>query len=236
MSRSEQPDEDGVERTITSSRRKRCDARSIDPAIQARVERHEVFEVRAVSRPGCVEQCHHQTRVTSPNTARRLDVLTRGLRLPHDGHQPQPIDIDADRNHVGGEHDILDVGLTKRGTHQLEMLRNLGTCDTRRHLNWRHECSVREPGLMSACCCVDSNSVDNVVANLQEAPPSTRRLLSSQARSNRRLAQNRRRQARKPTATQRRRPGSSAWHGSNPVPSAPNTCECPCYLPASTAK
>ena len=40
------------------------------------------------------------------DAARGLDVLGRALGLTGHHHQPEPLHVDADGDHVGGEHDV----------------------------------------------------------------------------------------------------------------------------------
>ena len=40
------------------------------------------------------------------NAARCLNVLGRRLWLSSDNHEPEPVDVDAHGNHVGGEQHI----------------------------------------------------------------------------------------------------------------------------------
>ena len=74
----------------------------------------EALVVGAVPRLVDVEQRHDEPRplVVATDAARGLDVLGVRLRLAEHDHQPEPRDVEADRDHVGRDravHALLDV-------------------------------------------------------------------------------------------------------------------------------
>ena len=108
--RYERPGEAAVER----ARREWRDARHLDGAVEGLVVVPEAFVVGTVARLVDVEERHDKPRplVVSADAARGLDVLGVRLRLAEDDHQPEPRDVEADRDHVrrdGAVHALLDV-------------------------------------------------------------------------------------------------------------------------------
>jgi hypothetical protein len=72
------------------------------------VEVPELFEVGSVTRLVQIENDHHEAWPTMipADAAGGLDVLSRRLGLALHDHQPEAQDIQADRDHVGGESDV----------------------------------------------------------------------------------------------------------------------------------
>src|SRR3954463_10826122 len=77
-------------------------------AIERRVIVAEALEVRQVSWTDPVVDGDHQTgtRGLSSHSARRLDVFGSRLWLAEHCHQPEAINVDADRDHVAGQHRV----------------------------------------------------------------------------------------------------------------------------------
>ena len=74
----------------------------------------EALVVGAVARLVDVEERHDEPRplVVAADAARGLDVLGVRLGLAEDDHQPEPRDVEADRDHVRGDgavHTLLDL-------------------------------------------------------------------------------------------------------------------------------
>lgn len=110
-----QPDHDGGQGAIQGARGKGGDAGGFDAAVEGLVIGGEAFVVRAVARAMDVEQGHHQAGAVrvATDAAAGLDVFGAGLGLAENDHQPQPGDVEADRDHVGGQGDIDPVGSGK---------------------------------------------------------------------------------------------------------------------------
>ncbi|MCY1361806.1 hypothetical protein D9M69_484900 [compost metagenome] len=62
--------------------------------------------VRQVARPGPCQYGTHQPRELTPHTTRRLDIFRSPFWLAVDCHNSQPVNVDPDRQHVGGQYDI----------------------------------------------------------------------------------------------------------------------------------
>ena len=91
------------------------DARRLDGAVERLMEDLEPLEVRAVARPVDVEQRDDQAgpvRVAS-DAAGCLDVLGAGLGLAEHDHQAKPGNVEADRDHVGGDRHVHPVLLVE---------------------------------------------------------------------------------------------------------------------------
>jgi hypothetical protein len=86
------------------TRRKRRDARRLDRAVEAQVERPELLVMRPVARLVDIEQGHHEAGLLrlAPDARGRLNVLGGGLRLALNDHQPEATDVETDGDHVGG--------------------------------------------------------------------------------------------------------------------------------------
>jgi len=80
------------------------------------VERFEPLEVRTIARTMDVEQGDHEAGLfgVASDTAGRLDVFSRRLRLTEHHHQPETRDVQADRNHVGRQRDVDVLIVGKR--------------------------------------------------------------------------------------------------------------------------
>ncbi len=65
--------------------------------------------VRSISGLRAVEHDADEAGVLAANPTRRLNVLGCRLRLPHNGHQSEAIDVNTHRNHVRGEDDVQRV-------------------------------------------------------------------------------------------------------------------------------
>src|SRR5688500_2038456 len=89
--------------------------------------------MRAVARTRAVVEDGHEAGMASSDTAGRLDVLGRRLRLSHDDHQPETVDVDADGDHVGcKDHvDRIRQGLL----HESEVPWDVARLDAAGHLN-----------------------------------------------------------------------------------------------------
>ena len=110
----------GVGRATT---RTACSARSLargregrrpgrlDVAVQRAVIGGEVLVVGEVAAAARVVHRDDEPGHTTSDARGGLDVLGARLRLTHDDHQPEPVDVDADRDHVGGQDDICRVDL-----------------------------------------------------------------------------------------------------------------------------
>ena len=64
----------------------------------------EALVVRAIARLVDVQERYHQSRSShvTTDTARSLDVLGVRLGLTEHDHQPEPLDVEANRDHVRG--------------------------------------------------------------------------------------------------------------------------------------
>ena len=78
--------------------------------------------MRAVPGFRGVEHGDHQAGVASADAAGGLDVLRGRLGLAHHGHEAQPIDIHADRDHVGGEDDIEGLRIWVPDVHPAQVV------------------------------------------------------------------------------------------------------------------
>ena len=125
----ERPGEAAVER----ARRERRDARDLDGAVEGLVVVAEALVVRAVARLVDVEERHHQARalVVAADAARRLDVLGVRLRLAEHDHQPEPRDVEADRDHVRGDRAVDALLLVERRARAAAAPRRPCRSDTR---------------------------------------------------------------------------------------------------------
>lgn len=94
------------------------------------MEVQKILVVRTVSRTGRVEHDGHQSRVPSTDPTCGLDVLGGRLRLTHHGHQSQPVHVDADGDHVGGEKDIHGLVVRQPPLDLLETGRDLAGVGT----------------------------------------------------------------------------------------------------------
>jgi hypothetical protein len=108
----ERPGEPSIERRPREGR----DARRLDEPVEALVIRGEALVMRSIARLVHVEAGHDEARPSRlpPHPARRLDVLARRLGLAGDDHQPEPVDIDPDRDHVAREENV-DVAFAPVG-------------------------------------------------------------------------------------------------------------------------
>ncbi len=109
-----QPHERPGEAPVERARRERRDARHLDGAVERLVVVAEALVVRAVARLVDVEERDDEPGplVVAADAARRLDVLGVRLRLTEHDHQPEPRDVEADRDHVrrdGAVDALLDV-------------------------------------------------------------------------------------------------------------------------------
>ncbi len=87
----------------------RCDRLGFDVPVEGVVVVLELLPVGEVSRPGPVRQREDHARglvVVATDPGRRLDVLGGGLGLTDDDHHPEAGDVDADGDHVGGQHKV----------------------------------------------------------------------------------------------------------------------------------
>ena len=66
----------------------------------------ERLVVRLIARPGPCKNGADQAGERTSNTTSGLDVFRRALRLAVDSHQPQAIDVDTHRQHVGGQYHV----------------------------------------------------------------------------------------------------------------------------------
>ena len=110
--RDERPREPSIERRP----RKRCHTRRLDEPVEALVIGGEALVMRSIARLVHVEAGHDEARPPRLPSypARRLDVLARRLGLAGDDHQPEPVDVDADRDHVAREENV-DVAFAPVG-------------------------------------------------------------------------------------------------------------------------
>src|SRR5690606_3629385 len=91
------------EAPIERARRKRRHAADLDRAVEGLVVVTEALVMRTVARLVNVEERHNEARprIVSTHATRRLDVLGVRLRLAEYTHQPEPGDVEANRDHVG---------------------------------------------------------------------------------------------------------------------------------------
>ena len=115
VAQARQGDQRAGQPAVEGPGRERRDARRLDGAVERLVEDLEPLEVRAVARPVDVEQRHDQAGPVgvAADAARRLDVLGAGLGLAEHDHQAQPGDVEADRDHVGGDRHVHPVLLVE---------------------------------------------------------------------------------------------------------------------------
>lgn len=92
----------GSQGTVNGACGPRRHTRRFNRAIERCVKLAEAFIVKPVARLVDVEQRKDQARLVGDTTdaACSLDILGCGLRLPLNDHQPEPTDIQTDRNHV----------------------------------------------------------------------------------------------------------------------------------------
>ena len=89
--------------------RERRHAGRLDPAVEGLVVGDEALVVRAIPRLVDVEQRHDEARalVVAAHAARRLDVLGASSSAgPQHHHEAEPLDVDADGDHVAGERHV----------------------------------------------------------------------------------------------------------------------------------
>ena len=133
----DQRHEQGAQATVERARRERGDRERLDVLVEARVVVLEALVVREVARARPVVDRADDAGRCATDTARRLDVLGRRLRLAGDDHQAEPPDVDADGDHVRREQDVdraprsLRVALAAalcldRVEHQLHRVELLG--------------------------------------------------------------------------------------------------------------
>ena len=101
--------------SIQCARGKWRHAGDFHAAVERLVIDLEAFIVGAVARLVDVVDRDHQARavLVAAHAAGGLDVLRAGFRLPEDDHQAKPRDVEADRDHIGGDGDMHRFVLTK---------------------------------------------------------------------------------------------------------------------------
>ena len=101
---------------IEGAGRKRRDTGRFDAAIERFVVSREPFVMGSVAWLVDVQDRDDQAGpfMVTANTAGRLDVLGAGLGLAENDHQAEPGDIEADRNHVGGDRHV-DASFSLKG-------------------------------------------------------------------------------------------------------------------------
>ena len=92
--------------TLQVPRRERRHRQGFDVLVERGVVMLEGLVVGQVPRPGPVEDRADQPGLGTPDTAGRLDVFRRGLRLAANDHQAQPPHVHADRDHVRGQQHV----------------------------------------------------------------------------------------------------------------------------------
>ena len=107
---------------VACLRRERGHAGRLDLPVQRRVEVPEGLVVRAVPGSRRVEHGDHQPGVSAADPARGLDVLGGRLRLAHHGHEAEPVDVDADGDHVGREDDIEGLRIWMPDIHPAQVV------------------------------------------------------------------------------------------------------------------
>ena len=128
--------------------------RHLDGAVEGLVVVPEALVVGAVARLVDVEQRHDEPGplVVAADAARRLDVLGVRLGLAEHDHQPEPRDVETDRDHVGRDravHALLD--LVERRLESAPRLGHLVGRHARGQLDHLGEglAVLKEPGLLA---------------------------------------------------------------------------------------
>ena len=100
--------DDGSQRTVERARRPRRDAGGLDGAVERAVKLAEALVVGPVARLVEVQDGDDEAAavVIAADAAGRLDVFGGGLGLALDQHEPEPRDVEADGDHVGGERHV----------------------------------------------------------------------------------------------------------------------------------
>ena len=102
-------DHDGRERAVEGAGGPGRDAGRLDRAVEGAMEQPELLVVGAVARLVQVEHASPPgpgLSASPADAAGGLDVLGRGLRLTLNEHQAEAGDVEADRDHVGGERHV----------------------------------------------------------------------------------------------------------------------------------
>jgi hypothetical protein len=76
------------------------------------MELSELLEVHSVARLMQIQHCENEPRprMVSPDATGRLNIFGRRFWLPLNDHQPQPSNVETDRDHVRSESDIYRLG------------------------------------------------------------------------------------------------------------------------------
>ena len=100
-----QPHQNAGEAPVQGAGREGRDAGNLHGAVEGLVVVAEPLVVGAVPGLVCIQQGDHQPRplIVPPHPAGGLDVLGMGLRLALNHYQPQPGNVQAHGDHVGGD-------------------------------------------------------------------------------------------------------------------------------------